>query len=98
MSQLVEHPVAEEPERALQASNFLDVQAPVRGHAGNNTSDTAPPLPAVSVTDDLKGGNETILTVTRDDTGRFSLRKARSHNDIEVGTVSACQRDIDERP
>jgi len=86
VSQLVEHPVvAEDPEGASQVSNDSDVQAPVNGHTGNGTSDAAPPLPVMSVTDDPKGGKETILTVTHDDTRRFSLRKARSHNDIEVG-------------
>ena len=81
-----EHPVvAEEPERAPPVSNDLDVQAHVNGHTGNNTSDAGPPLPAISVTDDLKGGNETTPTVTHEDTRRFSLRKARSHNNIEVG-------------
>ncbi|KAF8501533.1 hypothetical protein F5888DRAFT_1874203 [Russula emetica] len=85
VSQLVEHPVvAKEPEKAPQVSNDSDVQAPVKGHTGYDTSDAAPPLPAMSVTDDLKGGNETIPIVTQhDDTRRFSLRKARSHNDIE---------------
>lgn len=90
LSQLVEHPlVAEEPERAppSQVSNDSDVQAPVNGHTDNDTNhgDPAPLLPAMSVTDGLKGGNDMIPTVTHDDTRRFSLRKARSHNDIEVG-------------
>jgi hypothetical protein len=88
VSQLAEHPVeTEEPERAPQVSKDSDVRAPVNGHIGNDTSDTTPLLPAVSVTDDPgpKGGNEAIPTVTHDDTRRFSLRKARSHNDIEVG-------------
>jgi len=85
VSQLVEHPVvAEEPEKASQVSNDSDVQAPVNGNTGDDTSDATPPLPAISVTDDLKGGNEMIPTVTHDDIRRFSLRKARSHNDIEV--------------
>jgi hypothetical protein len=83
---VIEHPVvAEEPEGAPQVSIDSDVQAPVNGHTGNDTSDAAPPLPVMSVTDDVKGGNGTIPTVTHDDTKRFSLRKARSHNDIEVG-------------
>lgn len=86
VSQLVEHHVvAEEPERALQVSNDSDVQAPVNGHTGNDTSDAAPPLSAMSVTDGLKGGNETIPTVSQDYTWRLSLRKARSHNDIKIG-------------
>jgi hypothetical protein len=91
VSQPVEHPVvAKGAERAPQASNDSDVQAPVNGHTGNGTSDAAPspPLPAISVTDDLKGGNETMPTVTHDDTRRFSLRKVRSHDDIEVGASS----------
>jgi hypothetical protein len=87
VSQLIEHPVvAEEPEGAPQVPNDSDVQAPAKGHTGNNTSDAAPPLPAVSVTDGLNGGNETMPAVTQDDTGGLSPRKARSHNDIEVGT------------
>ena len=86
VSQLIEHPVvAEEPEWAPQVSNDSDVQAPVNGHTSYDTSDAAPLLPVMSVTDDLKGGNGTIPTVTHNNTGRFSLRKARSHNDIEVG-------------
>ena len=88
VSQLAEHAVvAEEPEKATlaQVSNDLDVQAHVNSHTGNNTSDAAPPLPTMSVTDDLNDGNETMPTVTHDDTRRFSLRKARSHNNIEVG-------------
>lgn len=86
MPQLVEHPVvAKEPEGASEVSNDSDVQAPVIGHTSNDTSDPAPPLPAMSVTDDLKGGNETIPTVTHNGIRQLSLRKARSHNDIEVG-------------
>ena len=85
MSQLAEHAVvAEEPERAplAQVSDDSDVQAHVNGHTGNDTSDAALPLP---VTDELNDGNETMPTVTHDDTRQFSLRKARSHNNIEVG-------------
>jgi hypothetical protein len=90
VSQLVEHPVvAEEPEWAPQVSKDSDVQTPVNGHTSNGTSDAALPLPAMSVTDDLKGANGTIPTVTHDDTRLFSLRKARSHNDIEVGAMPA---------
>lgn len=86
VSQLVEYPiVAEEPERAPQVSDDSDVQAPVKDHTGSDTSDTAITLPTMLVTDDPKGWNETITTVTDDDTRRFSLRKVRSHNDIEVG-------------
>jgi hypothetical protein len=88
VSQLAEHAVvAEEPERAplAQVSDDSDVQAHDNGHTGNATSDAAPPLPAMSVTDDLNDGNETMPTLTHDDTRRFSLRKARSHNNIEVG-------------
>lgn len=85
--QLVEHAApAEKPEKAPQVSNDSDVQVHANGHTGNDTSDAAPPLPTMSVTDDLNGGNETMPTVTHDDTRRFSLRKARSHNNIEVGT------------
>jgi hypothetical protein len=85
VSQLVEHPVVTDgPERAPQVFKDSDVQAPINGHISNDTSDATPPLPAVSVTDDPKGGNEAIPTLTHDDTRRFSLRKARSHNDIEV--------------
>jgi hypothetical protein len=87
VSQLAEQAVVvEKPERAPQKSNDSDVQVHADGHTGSDTSDAAPPLPTVSVTDDLNGGNETMPTVTRDDTRRFSLRKARSHNNIEVGT------------
>jgi hypothetical protein len=66
-------------------SNGLDLGAPVKDHTGYDTSDAALQLPAMSVTHYLEGGNETVPTVTRDGARRFSLRKARSHNDIEVG-------------
>lgn len=96
VSNLVEHhAVAEEPERAPpQVPNDSDVQAPAKDHTGNDTSDAAPPLSVMSVTDVLDGGNGTMPTVTHKDTRQFSssLRKARSRDDIEVG---ACQRDID---
>ena len=86
VSQLVEYPiVTEEPKRTPQVSNDSDVQAPVKDHTSSETSDTASTLSTMLVTDDTKGWNETITTVTHDDTRRFSLRKAPSHNDIEVG-------------
>lgn len=88
VSQLVQYPVvAKEPERAIQVSNDSDVPAPVRDHTGNEKRDIAPPQPAISVTDDSdpQGGNETVPTVTHDESRQFSLRKVRSHNDIKVG-------------
>ena len=89
------HTVAEEPEWVPpQVSNDSDVQAPAKDHTGNDTSDAATPLPVMSVTDVLNGGNGTMPTVTHDDTRQFSssLGKSRSHDNIEVG---ACQRNID---
>ncbi len=84
---VVEQPVVKVP--LARVSNDVQPEAPVKGDTEADTSDTAPPLPALSGVDDLEGGNETTPTgtVTHDDitSRRFSLRKARSHNDFEVG-------------
>jgi len=85
VSQLAGYPLAaKESERASQVFNDSDMQVPVKDHTGSDTSDaTLLPAMSVTVTDDPKGWNETMLTVPHDDTRQFSLRKARSHNDIE---------------
>ena len=69
-----EHPVeAEVPVKAPHVSN--DMLEPFRDKRGNDSSDAALSLPLLSLTDDPKGGSESIHTVVYDETRRFPLRK-----------------------
>jgi hypothetical protein len=80
VSQLAEHPVvAEVPVEAPHEPN--DMQAPAKDNTGYDTSDAAPTVPALSLTDDRKGGNEGEHTVMHDEARRFSLGKGH----LEVG-------------
>jgi hypothetical protein len=83
-SRLAEHLVVTDmPIKAPHASNDMQALASVKGNTGGDTGGASLPLPAMSLTFDLKGGSETKGTVMNDETSRFFLRKVR----VEVGAV-----------